>query len=86
MKMYIKRYVEWNDIKENAWAGAAPVCEEIEKQGREEEAMDIIESVFCEGVPDETDVNDLLWFDLADMMKLYDEDEDDEEDEEEDED
>ena len=78
--MYIKKYVEWNDIKENAWAGAAPVCEEIENQGREEEAMSLIEGVFYDGVPDETDVNDFIWFDLADMMNLYDEDEEEDED------
>ena len=83
--MYIKRYVEWNDIKENAWDGAVQVIEEIEKQGREDEAMSLIEEVFYDEVPDETDVNDFIWFDIEDMLHLYDE-EDDEEDEEEDED
>ena len=79
--MYIKKYMDWNDIKENSWAGAVQVIEEIEKQGREEEAMSLISEVFYDEVPDETQVNDFIWFDLADMMNLYD-DEDDEDDEE----
>ena len=79
--MYIKKYMEWNDIKENSWAGAVQVIAEIEKQGREDEAMNLIEEVFYDEVPDETAVNDLIWFDLADMMQLYDEDDDEDDDE-----
>ena len=76
--MYIKRYMDWDAIKENAWAGAVPVCEEIEKQGREDEAMNLIEEVFYDEVPDETAVNDFIWFDIENMMNLYEDEEDDE--------
>lgn len=75
--MYIKKEMDWNDIKENAWAGAVQVMEEIEKQGREDEAMTLIEDVFYDEVPDETQVNDLIWFDLADMLHLYEEEDED---------
>ncbi len=74
--MYIKREMNWNDIKENSWSGAVPVCEEIEKQGREDEAMSLIAEVFYSEVPDETLVNDFIQFYLADMLHLYDDDED----------
>lgn len=84
--MYIKRFMDWNDIKENAWAGAMSVIEEIEKQGREDEAMSLIEEVFRYEVPDETAVNDFIWFDIEDMMKLYDEDEEEDEDDDEEDD
>ena len=79
--MYIKREMDWDDIKENAWAGAVQVIEDIEAQGREDEAMTLIEETFFNEVPDETQVNDFIWFDLDDMMALYD-DEEEEEDEE----
>ena len=84
--MYIKRYMDWDAIKENAWAGAVQVIAEIENQGRGDEAMNLIEEVFYDEVPDETAVNDLIWFDLADMMNLYDDEDDDEEEEDEEED
>lgn len=77
--MYIKKEMDWNAIKENSWAGAVPVCEEVEKQGREDEAMSLIEEVFYDEIPDETQVNDFIWFDLADMLHLYDEEEEEDE-------
>lgn len=77
--MYIKTEMDWNDIKENSWAGAGPVCEEVKKQGREDEAMSLIEEVFYGEIPDETQVNDFIWFDLADMLHLYDEEEEEDE-------
>lgn len=75
----------WRDYKENAWGGARNTLDNIEKQGREEEAMIILEEHFSEDVfgriPSETEVNDFIWFELPDIMHLY--DEDDEEDKEE---
>ena len=84
--MYIKKYMEWIDIKENAWAGAVQVIAEIENQGREDEAMNLIEKMFCDELPDETAVNDFIWFDIEGMMNLYDDEDDDEEEEDEEED
>lgn len=76
-RMYIKKEMNWYDIKENAWAGAVSVIEDIEAQGREDEAMSLIEEVFYDEVPSETDVNDFIWFDLADMLHLYEEEDED---------
>lgn len=56
------------DLYNNSWSGAIPVLDEIEKQGRENEAMDIIENTFAGEIPTDTQVNDFIWFDLADIM------------------
>ena len=64
------------DILEESWGGAVDILEEIIKQGREDEAMQIIEESFQElsnDVPTDTQVNDFIWFELADIMNLYDE-------------
>lgn len=78
---------EWHDYKESAWGGAISTLNEIEEQGREEEAMNIIGYYFSEDrlgyIPSETEVNDFIWFSLSDIMLLYDEDEDDYKEEEE---
>ena len=77
----------WRDYKESAWGGAIRTLNEVEKQGREYESIDIIEYYFSEDrlghIPSETEVNDFIWFNLPDIMHLY--DEDDEEEEEDDE-
>lgn len=79
----------WQELFRNSWAGALDTLREIEEQGREEEALDILEDLFDPAVwgkiPSETDVNDYIWFDLADAMNLYgDDDEEDEDDDDED--
>lgn len=81
----------WQELFRNSWSGALDTLREIEAQGREEEALAILEELFepevCGHIPSDTEVNDFIWFELADVMNLYgDEDEEDEDDEEEDED
>ena len=71
----------FGEIAEMAWSGAFQVCQEIIMQDREEEAMALIEEIFFDSVPSATELNDFIWFELADMMDLY--KEDDEEDTEE---
>ena len=77
----------WRDYKENAWGGALNTLDDIEKQGREEEAMIILEEYLSEDVleyiPSETEVNNFIWFNLSDIMHLYDEDDDEEEEDDE---
>ena len=79
----------WYDYKENAWGGAISTLNKVAEQGREDEAVDIIEEYMSEDVlgyiPSETEVNDFIWFNLSDIMHLYDEDDDEEEEEEEEE-
>mgnify|MGYP000015516242 CR=1 FL=1 len=78
--LYVKRELDWLGLREMSWSGAFGVIKEIEAQEREGEAMEIIEDCFDPsiGIPDETELNDFIWFDLPDMMNLYgDEDEED---------
>lgn len=60
--MYIKKDFSFKELKENSWSGAISTLEEIEKNGKEEELMELLEEVF-EDTPSETEVNDFLWFD-----------------------
>ena len=84
MKVTVERD-GWRDYKENAWGGALNTLDDVEKQGREYEAMEIIEEYFSEDrlgyIPSATELNDFIWFELPDIMHLYD-NEDDGEDEE----
>ena len=80
----------WYDYKENAWGGAISTLDDVVEQGREDEAMDIIEEYFSEDrlgyIPSATELNDFLWFELPDIMHLYDNEDDDEDEEEHEED
>ena len=77
----------WYDYKENAWGGAISTLNEVEAQDKENEAIEIIEEYMSEDtlgyIPSETELNDFLWFNLPDIMHLYDNEDDDDEDEEE---
>lgn len=70
------------ELFDNSWSGAIQVLKEIENQGRENEAMDIIENIFIDEVPTDTQVNDFIWFELADIMGLYNEEKEEEDEEE----
>ena len=79
MKVTVERD-GWHDYKENAWGGAISTLNEVEAQDKENEAIEIIEEYMSEDVlgyiPSETEVNDFIWFNLPDIMHLYDEDDD----------
>ena len=81
MKVTVERD-GWYDYKENAWGGALTTLDDVVKQGREYEAMEIIEEYMSEDalgyIPSETEVNDFIWFNLSDIMHLYDEEDDEE--------
>lgn len=54
------------------WGGAKSVCEEIIEQGRQEEAMAIIEREFSNSIPNEIELNDFIGFRLEYYMELWD--------------
>ena len=60
-------------IMDNSWSGAKEVCREIYKQHRSKEAFDIIEDIFADTTPTITQLNDFIWFELADIMSLWNE-------------
>lgn len=61
--MYVKKEYDFNELKKNSWSGAIATLEIIEKNNKEEELMQLLEDVFCDNIPSETEVNDFLWFD-----------------------
>ena len=67
----VEKVNSFEAIMKNSWSGAVDVCKEICKQHREAEAMQYIEDCFEGGYVTETELNDFIRFDLADMMNLY---------------
>lgn len=61
------------ELYDESWSGARQTLDEIIKQGREAEAMQILEETFYDEIPTDTQVNDFIWFELEDIMNLYDE-------------
>lgn len=74
--MFVKVEVDtWMEIRGMVWSGAKDVVLEIEKQGREQEALDILQEIFIPdfwgSIPTDADVNNYIQFYLADHMNLY---------------
>lgn len=70
--MFVKNEIaDFEAIEVMAWSGAIQVCQEIIRQGRENEAMRLIEEEFLEEIPTETQLNDFVWFELGDLMQLW---------------
>lgn len=69
----------WYDYERNAWGGALTTLHDVVKQGRERDAMSIIEDYFSEDTlgytPSAIELNDFIWLELPDIMHLYDEEE-----------
>lgn len=65
--------VEFDINQFNFWGGAKGTIAELEAQDRMKEAQGLIEdlSQYEEEPMTETQVNDLVWFELPDMMELY---------------
>ena len=75
--MFVKTEIDdFKAIEAMAWSGAIQVCQEIIRQNKENEAMCLIEEIFAETMPTETQLNDFIWFELGDLMHLWEESED----------
>ncbi len=81
--MIVREEYEFKFDSFEFWSGGQDVAEEIRFQDREQEAQEIIEEYMCKEACTETEINDFVWFELADIMELYNKCEDEEEDEEE---
>ena len=53
------------DISNRLWSEAVHTWENIEKAGKEQEAIAFLNEIFCDKVPTITEINDVLWFDEA---------------------
>lgn len=59
--MTIKKDYGFYDLKDEVWQGAVDTLDRIEKEGKQDELMEFLESYFVD-IPTITEVNDLLWF------------------------
>ena len=83
--MYIKKEIDFEDLRNICWCGAIDTLTTIEENGKEDGLIDLLEDVFCDEIPTETEVNDFLWFESETIFDALGITEDEEEDEEEDE-
>ena len=59
-----KEYNNFYEIEEMVWSGAVDTLNSIVEANKEDEFMQLLEDVFGmnEEIPDETNVNDFIWF------------------------
>ena len=60
--MYVKIEMDYRTLKYNSWSGALDTLKDIEEADKEDELMYLLEDVFADTIPTETEVNDFLWF------------------------
>lgn len=61
--MLISREMSFKDLEKNSWCGAIDTIKTVREAGKEDELMDFLEGIFVDdGIPTETQINDLLWF------------------------
>lgn len=59
--MKIKKNYGFYDLKDEVWEGAIDTLDRIEKEEKQDELMEFLESYFVD-IPTMIEVNDLLWF------------------------
>lgn len=83
--MLVTREISIKDFE--AWSGAVSTWDRIIEENKEDEFDSMIEELYPDGI-DETDLNDLLWFEsdwIYEALGISSEDEEEEEEEEEEE-
>ena len=50
------------------WAGAKDVLNRCVQEDKLEELERLIEDVFCDSEPSDTEINDFVWFDAEDLI------------------
>ena len=71
--MYIKKEItSFEELKENSWSGAIDTLNRIEELGLEDEFMAVLKEYFdnIEEIPNETEVNDFIWFETEYINEL----------------
>lgn len=83
----IKRELNFDDLKEMVWSGAKSTIDTIEENGKSEEFMRLLEDMYFDSIPADTEINDLLWFDsdyIYDQLGITDDEEENEDDDDDD--
>lgn len=50
------------ELADMVWSGAVDTLEDIQNANKENEFMNLLEEVFFDKIPTDTEVNDFLWF------------------------
>ena len=83
MSITEKQEMDFEDLMNNCWSGAIDTLQVIEKNGKEDELMMLLDEITSN--PSMTDLNDILWFDDEFIFKnlgIIDEEEEEDEEEE----
>lgn len=81
--MIVKKEINnWSELVDMCWSGASDTLLQAEKVDAEDEVLEHLENIFRNDIPTETELNDYIWFELADDLGLYEREDDEEEDEE----
>lgn len=70
--MYIKEEFDFNDLMNRCWSGALNTLEAVERNDKEEDLMQLLSEVYCDEMPDLTDINDLLRFEDEWLFEMLD--------------
>ena len=79
--MLVTREISIKDFE--AWSGAVNTCDRIIEEGKRDEFDSLIDELYPNGI-DETDLNDLLWFEsdwIYESLGISEEEEEEEEEE-----
>ena len=60
---YVAEYNNFWELKEKSWSGAIDTLQDIENADLENAFMDLLEEIFSERIPTDTEINDFIWFD-----------------------
>lgn len=60
--MEIRMEIGINELYDMSWSGGRDTLDNIFEHDKEEELMNLLEEVFIDKVPSDTEVNDFLWF------------------------
>ena len=60
--MEIRMEIGINELYDMSWSGGRETLDDIFEHDKEEELMNLLEEVFFDNIPSDTEVNDFLWF------------------------
>ena len=63
--MEIRMEIGINELYDMSWSGGRDTLDDIFEHDKEEELMNLLEEVFFDEIPTDTDVNDFLWFERS---------------------
>lgn len=67
--MYVKKEIcDFGDLIENSWSGAESTLDIIRDADKEDELMELLEEIYGEETPTETELNDYLWHESEDIF------------------